>query len=306
MLRSVAAVMVVMSEVGLGLQVPRRLCLPRGRALVGGREALVERWQPGPFDAKQRAVAPLGALPNVVVPSAVGPAVGLNCALAAVGVVAKQKSLTPSGLAHAWALGVILLSSSLGWRAYTTCVFYLVCGSAVTKVKKAQKEAEGIGEGRGGRRGPENVWGSAATAALCAMAATAKPTLAPTLAVAFVASLATKLSDTTQSEIGKAFGKTTYLVTTFKRVPRGTEGAVSLEGTLAGLVASVFIAAYAAAINFVKWSAVPVCVVAAFVGTTFESYLGALVQGRLPFLTNEVVNFLNTLVGAAAAVLLVR
>jgi uncharacterized membrane protein len=31
-------------------------------------------------------------------------------------------------------------------------------------------------------------------------------------------------------------------VTTFKVVPRGTEGAVSIEGTLAGILASVFLA----------------------------------------------------------------
>ena len=36
-------------------------------------------------------------------------------------------------------------------------------------------------------------------------------------------------------EIGKAYGKTTYLITTFEKVPRGTEGAISLEGTIAGV-----------------------------------------------------------------------
>jgi len=33
-----------------------------------------------------------------------------------------------------------------------------------------------------------------------------------------------------------------YLVTSFKVVPRGTEGAVSVEGTLAGILASVALA----------------------------------------------------------------
>jgi len=37
------------------------------------------------------------------------------------------------------------------------------------------------------------------------------------------------------------FGKTTYLITTFQRVPRGTEGAVSLEGTAAGVVGSLIL-----------------------------------------------------------------
>eukprot|EP00968_Pinguiococcus_pyrenoidosus_P015563 scaffold1437_cov268-Pinguiococcus_pyrenoidosus.AAC.13 len=41
--------------------------------------------------------------------------------------------------------------------------------SAVARLLQEKKESLGIAEGRGGARGPENVWGSAATAALCAL-----------------------------------------------------------------------------------------------------------------------------------------
>ena len=227
-------------------------------------------------------------------------AVAFNSGLAAFGIGTRQQSLTPSGLAHAWALGVLLLSSFVGWRGYSLCVLYLVAGSAATKVRKAQKEAAGIGEGRGGRRGPENVWGSAATAALCALAGNAFPAKRPLLAVMYVASLATKLSDTLASEIGKAYGKTCYLSTTLRRVPPGTEGAVSLEGTLAGVAGSLVVGAYAAAVGLVPaLPGVPIAAVAAFVATTCESWLGASIQGG--FFTNEVINFINTLIGAAVA-----
>jgi uncharacterized membrane protein len=43
-----------------------------------------------------------------------------------------------------------------------------------------------------------------------------------------------------------------YLVTTMSIVPRGTEGAVSLEGTLAGLLASVILSAIAYALKMVQ------------------------------------------------------
>ena len=56
------------------------------------------------------------------------------------------------------------------------------------------------------------------------------------LILAYVPSLATKLGDTFASEIGKAYGKTTFLITTFERVEPGTEGAVSAEGTAAAAV----------------------------------------------------------------------
>ena len=193
-------------------------------------------------------------------------------------------------------------AQTLGWRGWTTCTVYLLAGSFVTKVKKAKKEAMGIAEARGGRRGPENVWGAAATAAFCALATLRWPARAALLNVGFVASLATKLSDTFASEIGKAYGTTPYLITTFKAVAPGTEGAVSLEGTAAGVVGSLIIAGYAVAIGLVGASAVVPCLIAAFVATNIESLIGATMQGG--WMTNEVVNFVNTLIGAAVGIAL--
>lgn len=68
-----------------------------------------------------------------------------------------MKMLTPEGFVHAFALGTSLWTT-LGWRGWTLCVMYLILGSAVTKVRFAEKEKRGIAESRGGRRGPENVW----------------------------------------------------------------------------------------------------------------------------------------------------
>jgi len=110
--------------------------------------------------------------------------------------------------------------------------------------------------------------------------------------------------DTLASEIGKAYGKTCYLSTTLKRVPPGTEGAVSLEGTLAGVAGSLVIAGYATAVGLVTPAMVPVAAVAAFVATTCESWLGATLQGGI--FTNEVINFINTLIGAVVAAALAR
>ena len=83
----------------------------------------------------------------------------------------------------------------------------------------------------------------------------------------------------------------------------GTEGAVSLEGTAAGVVGSLIIAA-AVAIGLVGASAVVPCLIAAFVATNIESLIGATMQGG--WMTNEVVNFINTLIGAAGIALAAR
>ena len=236
-------------------------------------------------------------------------AVGLNTVLLAIAWIAPKKLLTPSGLFHGWLLGV-LIWGSLGWQGYVVVLFYFMVGSAVTRLGMAQKEAEGIAEKRSGARGPENVWGSALTAALCALGTLVVPFEVETrlitslLLLGYVASFSTKLSDTCASEVGKAYGKRTFLITTLQPVSRGTEGAVSLEGTLAGIVASVAIALVGWGVGLIDLLGVVLCVLAAFIATNLESVIGATLQAKVGWLTNEVVNILNTLIGAIAAVLL--
>jgi uncharacterized protein (TIGR00297 family) len=231
----------------------------------------------------------------------------LNGSLLGVAYILPKKLLTPAGHLHAWALGVILWAT-LGWQAYGVMMVYFLCGSLVTRIGMAEKEAAGIAEKRSGARGPENVWGSAATATVCALLAyflTGKsidhPWL-PAMLLGYVASIATKLSDTSASEVGKAYGKTTYLITTLQLVPRGTEGAVSLEGTIAGVVGSLVLAIVANLLGLISGVGLVICLVAAFIATTIESLIGATFQDKNAWLTNELVNFINTAIGALVAI----
>lgn len=252
-------------------------------------------------------------------------AVGLNTILLCLAAIAPKKLLTPAGLFHAWFLA-ILIWVTLGWQGYAVVMFYFLVGSGVTRIGMAQKEAEGIAEKRSGARGPENVWGSALTGALCALGvglinsgflvipslqyfstrgfANGNAQYKSLLLLAYVASFSTKLADTTASEVGKAYGKSTFLITTFQPVPRGTEGAVSLEGTLAGIVASVAIAFVGWGVGLIDLLGVAWCVLAAFIATNLESVIGATLQSKYTWLTNEVVNIFNTLIGAIASVLI--
>ncbi|AVH67594.1 TIGR00297 family protein [Nostoc sp. 'Peltigera membranacea cyanobiont' N6] len=243
-------------------------------------------------------------------------AVVLNTILLGLAWIAPKKLLTPAGSFHAWFLA-ILIWVTLGWQGYAVVMFYFLVGSGVTRIGMAQKEAEGIAEKRSGARGPENVWGSALTGALCALGVgiinsgflvPSPQSLVPNpqslLLLGYVASFSTKLADTTASEVGKAYGKSTFLITTLKPVPRGTEGAVSLEGTLAGIVASVAIAFVGWGVGLIDLLGVAWCILASFIATNLESVIGATLQSKYTWLTNEVVNIFNTLIGAIAAVLL--
>ncbi len=225
----------------------------------------------------------------------------LNTGLATLAWFAPKKLLTPAGLLHAWGLGVVIWGL-LGWQGYAVVMFYFLVGSGVTRVGLAQKEAAGIAEKRAGARGPENVWGSAAIGTLCALGTLVTPAaFHGVLGLGYVASFSTKLSDTTASEIGKAYGRRTYLVTTLKPVAPGTEGAISLEGTLAGMAASLVIAALAWGLGLITPLGITLCVGAALIATHLESVIGATLQARWRWLTNEWVNVINTLIGAIAA-----
>ena len=132
--------------------------------------------------------------------------------------------LTAAGWVHAGILGTVLWGS-LGPAGWLAVVAYLAMGSAVTKLGFRRKQARGLAEGRGGRRGPENVWGSALTGAVLALLTPlVPPPWRPVLLLGFAASFAAKLADTCGSEIGKRWGRHTVLITSLRPVPARHRG----------------------------------------------------------------------------------
>ena len=226
----------------------------------------------------------------------------LNTVLIAV--AQRAPLLTPGGWVHAGALGTILWGC-LGWRGWVAVVAYLVLGSLVTRLGLREKQERGLAEARGGRRGPENVWGSASTGACLSLLIGAGVEPRSLLLVGFSASFAAKLADTFGSEIGKRFGRTTVLITSLRVVPPGTEGAISLEGTLASAAGSIAMTLVMLALQLVpSWPVAVLVMLVGLVATLGESLLGALVQDRVAWLSNELVNALQTLLAALLAMLL--
>ena len=213
---------------------------------------------------------------------------------------------TRAGWIHAGALGTILLGS-LGWQGWLAVVLYLVLGSAVTKLGFRDKQRRGLAEARGGSRGPENVWGSAATGAALALLIGAGVEPRSVLLVGFAASFAAKLADTFGSEIGKRWGRTTVLITSFRRVPPGTEGAISLEGTLASALGSLLMSVLMLALQLIpSWPLTGLVMLIGLVATLAESLFGALVQDRYDWMSNELVNSLQTSLAAVLAITAMR
>lgn len=228
-------------------------------------------------------------------------AIGLNALLIAF--AQRLPVLTRAGWIHAGILGS-LLWGCLGAPGWLAVVAYLGLGTGVTRLGFRQKQAAGLAEGRGGRRGPENVWGSAAVGTVLALLCTRSDHATQMLLlIGFAASFAAKLGDTFGSEIGKRWGRHTLLITSLRPVPPGTEGAISLEGTAASLAGSALMSSVITALGLIQgasaWLLVTLVGLAA---TLLESVIGATVQGRIAWLSNELVNGLQTLLAALLAI----
>ena len=218
---------------------------------------------------------------------------GVNLALAA-GAYAMK------GVGRAGALVGTILGATIwafaGWQGFALLFAFFVLGTVATKLGYARKAVAGIAQEKGGRRGPGNAISKSSVPAAAAIfaATTDRPTL---FLLALAGAFATAAFDTVSSEIGKAFGKRTFLITNFRAVPRGTDGAVSLAGTLAGVVAAAILGGLGWAVGLYPALGVAVVVIAAFLATTAESVVGATLERR-GLLDNDAVNFLCSLAGA--------
>ena len=212
--------------------------------------------------------------------------------------------LTKKGWIHAGVLGTLLLGS-IGWNGWISVCIYLLLGTLVTKIGYKNKASRGIAEARGGQRGPENVWGSAATGCSLALLSCFWPNFLNIFMVGFASSFSAKLSDTFSSEIGKRFGKSTFLITTLKPVLPGTEGAISIEGSVAGFFGSLIMTLVM--INFSIISGISVALIvllSGFLATILESYIGAIAQNKINWMTNELVNSIQTSLAAIISIYL--
>src|ERR1019366_8455030 len=129
------------------------------------------------------------------------------------------------------------------------------------------------GEGKGGRRGATNVLANVSVAAFCALVAGLAPH-GDGFRLAAAAALATALMDTVGTEVGQAITSPTALLPDLRQVPPGTDGAVSVAGTLTGLAAAALLAAAGVMSLLLTPRGAVAVVLAAVLGTVVESLLG--------------------------------
>jgi uncharacterized protein (TIGR00297 family) len=212
------------------------------------------------------------------------------------------RAVSTSG-AIAGGLVTFLLFVTAGAGAFAGVVTVFVLTLLSTRLGYARKQILGTAERRSGR----NAWQILANLGIptgCAVLSVFAPRPEIWL-IATVAALAEAAADTVSSEFGQATTEMTYLISTGERVPVGTDGAISLAGTLAGIAAAAVVAMVCAGTRVVQFSWTAPAATAGVLGMFFDSYLGALWERRHR-LGNNQVNFLSTMLAAALAILFVR
>ncbi|MDF1520394.1 MAG: DUF92 domain-containing protein [Brevefilum sp.] len=171
---------------------------------------------------------------------------GLLVALVIAYLAFRAKALNKSGGVAAALLGTIVFGlGGLDW-ALILLIFF-ISSSALSKFFEKKKGISGENFLKGSRR---DAWQVAANGGMAGLLALSYFILSrfspgsevlPPLWIGFGASLAAANADTWGTELGLLNPSNPVLLSTFKRVPKGTSGGVSMVGTLASLGGSALV-----------------------------------------------------------------
>jgi uncharacterized protein (TIGR00297 family) len=230
--------------------------------------------------------------------------------------VLKLKAATPA----AAATGAIITASlmfctvTFPYQPWRTALVPILAVSLLahfaTRLGRAKKERLGTAEKRQGRSASQVaanlgvavlVTGEVVQSWLTGTHRFMPVTLAPMpLFAVGLAALGEAAADTVSSEVGQVLGAHPRMITTLRTVAAGTDGAISLTGTVAGAMAAAIVAATGTfAVHgdpLMFW----ISFAGAVFGLLFDSLLGATIERR-GWLNNDAVNFLSTASAAGFA-----
>jgi uncharacterized protein (TIGR00297 family) len=205
----------------------------------------------------------------------------------------------------AWLAGGVSLSGALAGsavafimairdlRMFLALIVVFALTLAATRVGYTRKQQLRTAEPAGGRTAAQAM----ANLGMAALVVAVAPANWPTLALAALAEAA---GDTSSSEIGMAFPGKTLLITNFKPTPPGTDGGISLFGTMAACAGAVAIAATAMLAGLITAKQAAVVALAGFLGTLVDSLVGSVFERR-GWLNNDLVNLLSTVAAVGVA-----
>jgi uncharacterized protein (TIGR00297 family) len=219
---------------------------------------------------------------------------------AALAVAARVLRAVNGGGALAGWFAALLLYLGAGPAMFAGLVALFLLTALGTRRGRSRKEQLGTAESRGGRSAAQ-ILANTGMAALAAALVPGSENPMPLLAAA-VAALAEAAADTVSSEYGQAAARPTFLITSGQPIAPGTDGGVSLGGSVGGVLAAALVVATCVAGGAVPPAAFLPLVLAGSLGMVVDSFLGALWERR-GRLSNNTVNLLGTCSAAIVAFL---
>jgi len=208
------------------------------------------------------------------------------------------KKLTVGG-AFTGAVMAILVYLGFGYTGVSMLATFFILGTVATIWKKKEKAAVKVQHDQSTRRDAGQVFANGGVAGAMGALSYFFPERTQLFDLMIAASLSSAMADTLSSELGMVYGRRFYNIISWKKDAKGLDGVISLEGTLIGVIGSAIIALiYALGLGWDRsfW----LIILAGTIGNLSDSVLGALLE-RKQLLTNNGVNFLNTIIAAVFA-----
>lgn len=188
---------------------------------------------------------------------------------------------------------LVILFGGLTWFMLLLA-FYLL-GGGFTRYGYARKENLGIAQSHGGMRGYKNVYSNSLVPLILAICYGVYHN--EIFIYAFIASVATANGDTLASEIGETSRSKPRMITTLRETEPGVDGGVTPLGEAASIAGALIIGILATVTGMTGPFGIVAGVIGGFLGTNFDSFLGATLQRR-GILSNNGVNLAATSFGA--------
>ncbi|HWQ65663.1 MAG TPA: DUF92 domain-containing protein [Methanospirillum sp.] len=211
----------------------------------------------------------------------------------------RLKTADIPGLFSAALIGIILIVfAGISW--FLIMLAFFILGAASSRYQIDYKKSLHVEQEKGGVRGYINVFANGLVSTVAAVGFGV--TQHPLFIALYIGSVATAGADTVAGEIGVCSGRP-FLITTFKPVPEGTNGGVSVLGEVAGLFASVFICGCAVLLGVADLPIFIAGVLGGLIGANLDSLIGEVLENK-KIVGNAGTNFLSTLGGGVVTALL--
>lgn len=236
-------------------------------------------------------------------------AAGISAALVFLVYLSRAATLGAAMTGGIFAAALYLQTPGLHTALWPLLALLLLTFGA-TRYGRRRKESLGTAESRRGRRAAQ-VAANLGVAALAGIPLSQLHVFNPetfgrrAAMVAMIAALAEATADTVSSELGQVLGGEPRLITNLRRVPAGTDGAISAVGTVLGCAGAGVIVVVSALAMGIGRSEALAALAGGVAGLFIDSLLGAGPE-RQGWLNNDSVNALSTLGAALVAAYALR